>query len=99
MPAFLRKDTAFAGSYIYGIGNVADSMSVDFRTDADDYTSVYGDPNNIFQITKLDTVNKIVSGIFSLALYDHPSNRPYDSIVVTDGRFDLQFGVYSRCSH
>lgn len=92
-PAFLRSDTT--GSYIYGTGNVADSMAMTFLTDAGDYTAYYGNPNDIFQITKLDTVNKIISGIFSFTLYKSFS----DSLVVTDGRFDLQIGQYSHCSN
>ena len=92
-PAPLRGVTNV--SYIYALGNVADSMAIDFSTDAGYFRSLSGDPNKIFQITKLDTVNKIISGIFSFTLYSSFS----DSIVITDGRFDLQIEQYSRCTN
>lgn len=79
----------------YGTGNIIDSLTIDFFNNAT-YRLPDNDPNNIFQITKLDTVNKIFSGIFSFTLYASYS----DSIVVTDGRFDLQLTEqYSRCTN
>lgn len=92
-PAFLRSDTT--GSYVYGIGNVADSMEIRFITNSGDWIPSYFAKNYIFQITRLDTINKIISGIFSFTLYKSFS----DSLVITDGRFDLQIGQYSRCSN
>ena len=94
-PAFLRGFTTSDGSYIYGTGNVADSMEIHFFNNSGDWTPKHFDSNNIFQITKLDTVNKIVSGIFSFSLY----NSPTDSIAITDGRFDLQIRQYSHCTN
>lgn len=91
-PAPLRGLTDI--SYINAVGNVADSMAIDFTTDAGYFRTFYGNHNDIFQITKLDTVNKIISGIFNFTLYSSPS----DSIVVTEGRFDLRIGQYSHCS-
>ncbi|HWY34933.1 MAG TPA: hypothetical protein VNX68_09820, partial [Nitrosopumilaceae archaeon] len=50
------------------------------------------------QISKLDTVNKIVSGTFAFTLYGVIGIDTLDSVVVTNGRYDLQLGNYSRCS-
>jgi len=95
-PASLRGLTMEDLSYIYKVGNVFDSLGIDFITNSGYYTPPNGDPNNIFQITKLDTVNKIISGIFSFTLYSSFT----DSVVITDGRFDLQIrGQYSRCTN
>ena len=94
-PAYLTGPATSDGSYIYGTGNVADSMEINFAIDAGNYWNSYGNPNDIFQITKLDTVNNIISGIFSFTLYSSPS----DSIIVTDGRFDLRIGQYSHCNN
>jgi hypothetical protein len=92
-PAPLRGPTDI--SYIYHLGNVADSMAVDFLSDKGNYTTHYRNPKDIFEISKLDTLHKIISGIFSFTLYNSPS----DSIVITEGRFDLQLGLYSHCSN
>lgn len=94
-PAGLRGFTSQDLSYIYGTGNVVDSMEIHFFTNSEDYRTLNGDPNKIFQITKLDTVNKIISGIFSFTLYQSFS----DSLLVTDGTFDLQIGQYSHCTN
>ena len=84
------------GTIIYGKGNIIDTLNIGFSNDNGYYTPPNGDPNNIFQITKLDTVNKIFSGIFSFTLYASFS----DSVVITDGRFDFQItGQYSRCTN
>jgi hypothetical protein len=94
-PASLRGLTMEDLSYIYKVGNVFDSLGIDFITNSGYYTPQYDNPDNIFQITKLDTTNKIISGIFGFTLYTSPT----DSIIVTDGRFDLKMDLYSRCSH
>lgn len=99
-PASLRGLTTPDLSYVYSIGNVADSMNIHFFTNSGDYTPQYGNSNNIFQITKLDTTDKIISGIFSFTVYEFSgTNFLKDSIVITDGRFDLKIDQYSRCSH
>lgn len=99
-PAYSRGFTAADGSYIYRTGNVADSMEIHFFTNSGDYTPQFGNPNNTFQITKIDTVSKIISGIFSFTVYAYfGTNFLKDSIVITDGRFDLQIGQYSHCSN
>jgi hypothetical protein len=45
-----------------------------------------------FTITKIDTINRFVSGVFNFTLYvKNSNNEAIDSVVVTDGRFDLPF--------
>jgi hypothetical protein len=90
---FSNGGTSLNLDYIYGTGNVFDSLEIVFFNPVR-YTPNYGDPANIFQITKLDSVNRIVSGIFSFVLYS-----PTDSIVITEGRFDLKMGQYEHCSN
>jgi hypothetical protein len=90
--------------HIYGTGNIIDSLHVSFigmpdgeYLDAD----LPGATPRFIQITKLDTINKIVSGLFAFTLYARsgPSGQTHlDSVVVTDGRFDLQIGQWSGCS-
>ena len=95
---FTDQNTLTIGTFeaFYGTGNVIDTLDIGFSNNNGYYTPVSGDPNKIFQITKLDTVNKIISGIFSFTLYASYS----DSIIVTDGRFDFQIiGQYSRCTN
>jgi hypothetical protein len=45
--------------------------------------------NSLMQITKLDTLGKIVSGTFSLIL----KNSDNKIVSINDGRFDLQFDL------
>jgi hypothetical protein len=52
-----------------------------------------------FNITKLDTLNKIISGVFAFTLYGQNGLGGTDSVVITDGRFDFTIGSYSRCSN
>lgn len=45
-----------------------------------------------FTITKVDTINHFIAGIFNFTLYvKNSNNEAIDSVVVTDGRFDLPF--------
>jgi hypothetical protein len=68
-------------------GNIYDSVSIWCVIGHDYYTqSFYAGSMNL---TKLDTVNNIMSGTFSFTQY----NTPNDSVVVTDGRFDLTFNA------
>ncbi|HEV3222728.1 MAG TPA: hypothetical protein VGZ90_07610 [Puia sp.] len=50
--------------------------------------------SNAITVTKLDTVNKIVSGTFYFTLYNSSYGFTSDSLVVTDGRFDV---TYNAC--
>jgi len=79
------------GQQINHTGNVIDSVLVVYETDNDEYGNLWPGPKSgAFNITKLDTVNNIMSGIFSFTLYDNSG----DSVIVTDGRFDL---TYNAC--
>ena len=91
-PAFLRSLTD--GSFIYGIGNIADSLDIEFDNNSNRFSLKLRDPSNIFMITKLDAANNIVSGTFSFTLYGSFN----DTLLVTDGRFDVKIGADSRCS-
>ena len=67
-------------NYFHSTGNIYDSLDIEYNTT---YHSHYG-PGQ-FEITKLDTINKIISGVFNFKLYYES-----DSISVTDGRFDFK---------
>jgi len=95
----LNLDRTLLKTIIYGIGNVCDSVLVQYLGTPGgvymNYSQTPGDTAaHYLQITKLDIVNKIISGMFAFKLYGGG-----DSIVVTDGRFDLKIGQYSRCTH
>ncbi len=90
--------------HIYGPGNIIDSLIINFSSGL---SSIYSNfqiypPQNTtryLQISKLDTINNIVSGTFAFTLYSITGvANNLDSVVITDGRFDLQIGSYSRCS-
>ena len=89
--------------HIYGTGNIVDSVLINYVAGAGTvYTNyqIYPGQNSprYLQISKLDTVNKILSGTFAFTRYGVIGMNTLDSVVVTEGRFDLQFGNYSRCS-
>ncbi len=89
--------------HIYGTGNIIDSVIIHYTLGSGTvYTNYQTNPDQntprYLQISKLDTVNKIVSGTFAFTLYGIIGINTPDSVVITDGRFDLQFGSYSRCS-
>ena len=46
-------------------------------------------PISCMNITKVDTVNNFVSGTFEFKLFN--TENPKDSIVITDGRFDMKY--------
>jgi hypothetical protein len=73
---------------IFRPGNIYDSLDIEYQ----EWPFIYQGFNirpGTFEITKLDTLKGIISGTFAFTL--HANYR--DSIVVTDGRFDLQFSV------
>lgn len=80
---------------ISSTGNKSDSVEVHFYGDNN---KIYGEhyyPGRVkrFEVTKFDTTNKIVSGIFDFTLYKSST----DSIKITEGRFDLMFFL-CKCS-
>lgn len=90
--------------HIYATGNIIDSLIINFSTGGWPIYSnyqIYQDQTSprFLQISKLDTINKIISGTFAFTLYSMTGvPNTLDSVVITDGRFDLQIGSYSRCS-
>jgi len=81
---------------IFSIGNKIDSVTMYFQKPVVQLYYNYNYYNRIekFEITKLDTLNKIISGIFELTLYKSTS----DSLNITEGRFDLKFSA-CKCSN
>jgi len=86
-------------STISQLGNVFDSLYIGCIFNNFSYDNV-GFPGqsqvtgNNFTITKLDTINRIISGTFNFKFIEYP-----DSIIVTDGRFDFKIDDYCKCSH
>jgi hypothetical protein len=78
------------------IGNKCDSLNIDFQGEQwngnnDVWNKNFNGPPGNFEITKLDTVNGIISGIFSFTLYEE--NRSGRTIQITDGRFDFKINA------
>ncbi|HVZ95348.1 MAG TPA: hypothetical protein VG847_00630 [Chitinophagaceae bacterium] len=83
---------------ISATGNIYDSLLTNCNFNGvsyfyDGYPGSSQLTGNKFIITKLDTVNRIISGEFNFKLYVWP-----DSINVTDGRFDFKIDDYCKCS-
>ena len=102
---FLFQQNGSLSDHIYSLGNIYDSLSINYLGKPGNiyynYSAQAGDTSSrYFQITKLDTVNKIISGVFAFTLYNGPPRSfGTDSIVVTDGRFDIKIGHYIKCSN
>ena len=72
------------------VGNKFDSLSIGYDKNEDHYEQAYQSyTSGAVKITKLDTVNNFIAGTFSFTLY----NSNGDSVVVTDGRFDLGYNA------
>lgn len=59
------------------------------------YITAIINPNLTIKLTKLDSVNKIISGEFSAVLYNRAQDTTNaisttDSLIITDGRFDIK---------
>lgn len=80
---------------IFTTGNKIDSIDFEYRKGLIQYNEIpgMGATNNII-ITKLDTINKIISGTFGAVLYKSLT----DSVKITEGRFDLKFAA-CKCSN
>jgi hypothetical protein len=76
-------------TYIFRPGNIFDSLNIEYLTES---VAIYQPspfkPETV-EIIRLDTVNRIISGTFAFSLTD----AFRDFLVVTDGRFDLQFSA------
>ncbi|TZF85786.1 hypothetical protein FW774_01565 (plasmid) [Pedobacter sp. BS3] len=79
------------GAKITSLGNKIDSIGVEFSDENDDnYTRLQ--PGSKFIITRLDTVNKIISGEFEFILNEYNGGSG-KQITLKNGRFDLQMNV------
>jgi len=90
---FLHINSGLAINEKYNLGSIAadgiygtDSTCIGISTNA---TTSYAISGTI-QLTKLDTLNKIVSGFFN-GIFPIPG---CDTLQVSDGRFDYQFRYY-----
>ena len=88
------------GTYSFGLSNGENSSAFEpnyphcwTRPYNIGYTKKYLSNTNsgTITITKIDTVNKIVSGTFQLTAFDE--NNSEETIEITDGRFDMQYPV------
>jgi hypothetical protein len=100
--AFLFRQNYTQSDHIYSTGNIIDSVMIHYLLNSGaDYINTggyFGDTSpHYFRITKLDTSAKIISGIFAFTLYAGCCGT-LDSVVITEGRFDLTIGQYSTCS-
>jgi hypothetical protein len=100
---FLQQAPTLSDHLIYHEGNIIDSIKIVFSTAPFNmYQNYYYAGNTsprYFNITKLDTLNKIISGAFAFTLYGQNGLGGTDSVVITEGRFDFMIGSYSRCSN
>ena len=80
---------------IFVVGNKIDSVIINYQKPVGQlyYNYNYYSKVEKLEITKLDTVNKIIAGIFEFTLYKSVT----DSIKITEGRFDLKFAA-CKCS-
>lgn len=86
----------YIGARIMKTGSVGNSLVVTLIRDSLNYHPQYpiNSASNTINITKLDTVNQIISGTFNFTLYGPYGPSGGDSLVVTDGRFDV---TYNAC--
>jgi hypothetical protein len=87
---------------IYQTGNIIDSLQIMYLdAPANTYYNYYHPSifsQRYFNITKLDTINKIISGTFAFTLYGQNGLSGTDSVVITEGRFDLKIGQFGACT-
>jgi hypothetical protein len=84
------------GARILKTGKFDSSFIVTYFRDSVSYYPQYplNYASNAITVTKLDTVNQIISGTFYFTLYGPYGPTNGDSILVTDGRFDV---TYNAC--
>lgn len=103
---FSMRQNYTLSDHIFGPGNVIDSILIEYDDGASGKSYFNSNPYypgaplpRYFQITKLDTIYKIVSGIFNFTMYNQAvPGGPLDSVIISEGRFDLMMGVFSTCS-
>ena len=89
----------YGHSVINGLGNFIDSIDIEYHGNSRIYHSINSSlrDSQYFLITKLDTVNNIISGQFQCKLFSGYDLANSDSLKVTDGRFDFQFAPLVQC--
>ena len=84
------------GTTVLKTGKFDSVFTVTYVRDSVSYRPQYpvSNASNAITVTKIDTIKQIISGTFYFTLYGPygPSNG--DSLVVTDGRFDV---TYNAC--
>jgi len=81
-------------SFITAKGNIYDSLDIQYLDDAAGIYNKISGRGGEFEITKLDTINKIISGTFNFSL-----NNGTDSVLISEGRFDFKLQGYCLCSN
>ena len=77
------------------LGSYIDSISVQFRSNGI-YSLGYPQQGDKFNITRIDTINRIVSGEFEFTLKDTYGGGT--TIRITEGRFDFKY-PFCKCSN
>ena len=99
---FIQQTPTLSDHLIYHVGNIIDSIKIVYSTAPFNMYQNYHYPGNTspryFNITKLDTLNKIISGEFAFTLFGQNGLGGTDSVVISEGRFDFKIGSYSQCS-
>ncbi len=77
-------------------GNKFDSVSIEYRTGNGNnlgtgYSKSFSNTLGVFEVTRIDKVNQVISGFFSFKLYN--SSGGSDSIEITEGRYDLKMNA------
>jgi hypothetical protein len=77
-------------------GKIDSFLNVTYRRDSFSYDPQHpiSPATNAIIVTKIDAVNQIISGTFYFTLYNSSYGSISDSLVVTDGRFDV---TYNTC--
>jgi len=86
----------YIGATIKTTGNVGNFFDITLIKDSVRYDPQYplSPASNAIVVTKLDTVNQVISGTFNFTLYGPYGPANGDSMVITDGRFDV---TYNAC--
>ena len=81
------------GATVLKTGKFDSVLIVTYVKDSISYRPQYplGNASNAITVTKIDTIKQIISGTFYFTLYSFSHD---DSLVVTDGRFDV---TYNAC--
>jgi hypothetical protein len=76
---------------IKNIGNHYDSTNFYFLRNGSTYQNLRFLSSGKLEVTKLDTINKIIAGTFEITVYK--SGNTNDSLKITEGRFDFKYNA------